>query len=58
MSLCVTPRIYKLPPSARNGTPLPPRTLWLLNNSLYDGHRDGVEVECLEKFLSKIQISA
>jgi hypothetical protein len=58
IKLWVTPRIYKLPPSARDVAPLPPRTLRLLDNSLYDSHRDGVEVECLEKFLRKCQKSA
>lgn len=46
----IAPKIHKLPPSARDVAPFPPRTLWLLDNSLYDGHRDGIEVECLEKF--------
>jgi len=49
--------IYQSPPSARDVTLLPPGTFWLLDDSLYNGYRDGVEVECLEEILRGIQIS-
>ena len=57
MSLMWHIGIYQSPPSARDVTLLPPGTFWLLDDSLYNGYRDGVEVECLEEILRGIQIS-